>query len=49
MRIADLNGDGKAELLGSLTNRHSCNIQYLQQSDPIFYLPIHNRFSGIAH
>ena len=31
MRIADLNGDGKAELLGSLTNRHSC--QYIQFSN----------------
>ena len=37
MRIADLNGDGKAELLGSLTNRHSCFQNPMQQTYPQFY------------
>ncbi len=36
MRIADLNGDGKAELLGSLTNRHSCYYNPFQQPIPQF-------------
>ena len=54
MRIADLNGDGKAELLGSLTNRHSCFQDPLQQSYPQLYcqsttdlvaLPIDEQYS----